>query len=153
LYHQISAIAYDPDGRRIAFCANGNEIVVLPSSGAYGSDVTFWSSKGVRTLTFSEDGRSLIAAGDSTDIDIYDLQKRSCIKTNGGSVESLSRVTLTRGGSRIVAMEDNGTIDVWRRTQGRVTLLGKLNVASDGRSVASDPQGRVELFGEPQGDL
>ena len=116
--HQMSAVAYSPDGSTLA-AADEEGFIYL-------RDTTTWRTRRViqsddreiRALAFSPDGESLVAAGGSRTIRIWDpVTGQPLLELDEGTSGQINALTFSPDGSLLIAADHGGHVLVYRGSQ------------------------------------
>jgi WD40 repeat protein len=143
----IQALAFSPDGQRIAFTSSRlnepGELTVW--SLATGEEVlTLKEHKSeLLTVAFSPDGRTLASSGYDTPVKLWDSASGELIRTLAGHANGVGRVAFSADGKRLISCGYDGAVKIWdMATGGEIHTFGPvLSVAlsPDGRSLVCQP--------------
>jgi WD40 repeat protein len=155
----IGALAWSPDSRLLAYDSSnfsagvavqdvltGQEMLVLARRGTGVMD-------GTLQLTWSPDGRELIAATYHEPIVVWDAQTGEQLRSLGGHEGKVHDVAWSPDGTRLASASDGGTVIVWERGGRKLRTIvdpsGRAYSAAwspDGRHLASGGAGRLTVW-------
>ncbi|MFP3040601.1 caspase family protein [Treponema primitia] len=142
---QVVAVAYSPDGRRMAYLYRNGPIKIFDVES--GRELRTISTSGVQTGTISYDGRYIISKespGYLTIIKIWDAE-------NGHQLQSETNLLLSPDGRRTVSWWYNGyesAIRLWDMVNQRELRVFRYAKERDIiKSVAISPDGQWIVFG------
>jgi WD40 repeat protein len=149
----IGAIAYGPDGTKIATCG-GDGLVKhwnLPDSGAPTMLAEFKGhGKPVSSVAFSADGRFIVSGGGDTVVRVWDLSNKTELRALRGHGDWVSSVAFGPNGRSILTAGVDKTVKVWELSSeetakpvGHTRKLNWISVSADGRWVASASEDRT----------
>jgi len=117
----VRAVAFSPDGRRIAIVRNGNSMVRICDAES-GADVAVLRgpSNDVRGIAYSPDGRQ-IASADAWDktVRVWDAESGAKLAVLYGHTSAVNGVAYSPDGQHIVSCASDATIRVWDTVSGR----------------------------------
>jgi RNA polymerase sigma factor (sigma-70 family) len=144
----VSAIAFSPDGARIA--TTGTDLAIRlwdANTGAKLRDLGRHYSP-VQALAFSPDGKRLAAGGLDQLIRLWDAESGKELVTDDGHKDRVGQVSISGSGTAVLTPSWDNTLSVWRAPGwGRVTriqtggLVSGSQLTSDGRSVLAVTEG------------
>jgi serine/threonine-protein kinase len=150
----VFGVAFNPDGSRLASVSLDNNLYVWDAS--TGDRVLSAPTQfGLWTVAYSKDGRFLAAAGDTTEVDVWNVTTQAFTATLHTTGKSISRVDFSPDGNLLVAGGDDGLVRVWDVTKGTKFedmkgLLGHIGTSrfSPGGKyvVSADTQGVIMLW-------
>jgi WD40 repeat protein len=150
----VFGVAFNPDGSRLASVSLDNNLYVWDASS--GDPVLSAPSQfGLWTVAYSKDGRFLAAAGDTTEVDVWNVTTQAFTATLHATGKSISRVDFSPNGNLLVAGGDDGLVHVWDVTRGTKFEdmkglrghVGTSRFSPSGKYVVSaDTQGVIMLW-------
>ena len=149
----VTAIAFPPDGARVALAAEDGTVSLWDmSSGRF--ERAFERHDGaVNDVQFSHDGEQLVTAGDDGAARVWDVATGGALRTLRGNVSRLRLARFVGDGGRILTAADTGTVAVWDpaaerrvgRMAGRVVAFSpdatRAVIAADGATRLVDVVG------------
>jgi WD40 repeat protein/serine/threonine protein kinase len=143
------AIAFSPDGRRIA-TAYVNITIWDATTGAEIRTLKGHKAA-VLSLAFSPDGRRIISGSMDKLVKVWNVNSGEEIMTLEGhkAGKGVADVDLSTGGKRIISIDYDGAIKVWDADDGKelLTINTSLGKGEYGRSVAVSPDGKRIVAG------
>ena len=151
----VQAVAFAPDGRRLATGGDDGATVLLEVGRGTEKELLGDPSHAVRCLAFSPDGASLAAGDDGCTVTLWDVatgRKRATLRGHSGPVKCLA---FSPDGMTLATGSTDQSIRLWDLRAGelRATLLGHRRpvcavcFAPDGRALASGcAEGLVKLW-------
>jgi WD40 repeat protein/tRNA A-37 threonylcarbamoyl transferase component Bud32 len=136
----VSAVAYSPDGRRLASASADQTVKIWDA--ATGQEIL--SLKGhtgaVNGVAFSPDGRRLASASNDQTVKVWDAATGQEYVTLKGHTRLVYGVAYSPDGRRLASAGGDGTVKVWDAATGQecLTLKGQGYVSA----VAYSPDGR-----------
>jgi WD40 repeat protein/tRNA A-37 threonylcarbamoyl transferase component Bud32 len=158
--HEITALAFSPDGKTLATAAGYSESDIRLWEVATGKEIgrleghTSW----VGSLVFWPDGKRLASSSADQTIRIWDLASRKSLDVLCGHRQEVWRLALLPDNKTLVSGSKDGVVCVWDASvthprRERVTLPGKISnwrFAPDSRSaVTLDREGKVARWSGP----
>ncbi len=116
----VEALAWSPDGKRIASCSIDGTVQVWDA--ADGGHVYtyrghtqnhFGVVEGVWTVSWSPNGLRIASGGDDTTVQVWDAASGTTIYTYRGHFGTVQAVTWSPDGKRLASASDDGTVQVW----------------------------------------
>jgi WD40 repeat protein len=162
--NNVRAVAFDPQGSRLATASNDGTIKLWDSdSGREIASLAAYANlpmnpipeNNTLELAFSPDGSTLIAAGMSPTPQVWDLATGQSILTLHGHDYNVPGAAVSPDGSRLATVGVEGRVIVWDSKTGAklfvqpTSIYGSLDVAfsPDGRSLATaDADGFVRVW-------
>jgi WD40 repeat protein len=142
----VSALAFSPDGRKLAVAAE-NRIIVLwnVDSGAISGRLLGHTDR-ISALVWHPDGRRLLSAGWDATVRVWDAA--ACLplillNSHDGQVQTLA---LTPDGRRLACTDSTAAIHLWDMQDYR-TLAVRRDHAGEVRSLAFRPDGKCLASG------
>ncbi len=118
---QIGAVAWHPDGRRLAL-GRYKEVVLADAAGKTVATLP-GHAEAVRALAFSPDGKWLAAAGGlpgrSGEVKIWDVEKRTEARTIDGHSDCIYAVAFAPDGKTLATSSYDKLIKLWDSTTGK----------------------------------
>jgi serine/threonine-protein kinase len=145
----VFGVAFNPDGSRLASASLDNNLYVWDASS--GDPVLSAPTQfGLWTVAYSKDGRFLAAAGETTEVDVWNVKTQAFTATLHATGKSISRVDFSPDGNLLVAGGDDGVVHVWNVAQGSRFEDMKGLLGHIGTSRFS-PGGKYVVSGDTQG--
>jgi len=143
-WQPIRALAFSPDGRRLA--SGSHKIKLWNVRSGDPVAVLFGHKKGVATLAFAPDGQTLASGGQDGRIKVWTLDPEAEPLAWRGHRDRVRAVTVTADGATIASASDDGTIKLWAAQTGQLarTLAGH---EGGTRDLALAPQGQHLISG------
>jgi WD40 repeat protein len=122
----VLAVAFSPDGQRIASGSTDNTIKVWDATTGEVEKMLVGHSRTVKAVAFSPDGRRIVSGSKDRTIKVWDVTTGEVEKTLVGHSRAVSAVAFSPDGRRIVSGSKGRTIKVWDVTTRKVekTLVG-----------------------------
>jgi len=152
LWGQVSAVAFSPDGKRIASGRTDHTAEVWDAKS--GKKLLTLSCGGqVNSVAFSPDGRRIVTGSTDETAKVWDAQSGEELLTLKGHSYSVNSVAFSPDGRRIVTGSTDETAKVWDAQSGEelltVSLRDQVNsvaFSADGTRIATngaDPTAKV----------
>jgi WD40 repeat protein/serine/threonine protein kinase/tetratricopeptide (TPR) repeat protein len=156
---KVKAVAFSPDGRRLATVsrgagielwdtASGSKLLHLPGP-ADGATVT--------CATFSPDGRLLASSGEDLSVKVWDLAAGAVIATFRGHSGAVSHLAFSPDGHLLASAGRDRMVKIWDAKRSRQITLRALTTAegvSNGiLGAALGPDGRRAITADRAGSL
>lgn len=135
----VNRIAWNPDGRHAAICADQTMMLIDAQSGAIvgrGQPTT----PNPYGLAFSKDGARVAVSGHLNRVRVLDAESLEEQLVLTGHAHRVWAVSWHPDGSRIATGAADGTVRIWEAVGGR--LATTLTVGSDIRAVEFSPDGK-----------
>jgi WD40 repeat protein/serine/threonine protein kinase/tetratricopeptide (TPR) repeat protein len=138
-----SAVAFSPDGRRLAFPSKGKTVKLWDTETWQELRTLEGFKEGVYTVAFSPDGSLLAAAGHRGEdgVKLWDPVSGELIRTLEGLWGHIHSVVFSPDGRRVAAAGEDGKVKLWDTgtSQEVLTLKGPTGMIY---SIAFSPDGR-----------
>jgi len=113
----IHAIIYTPDGKSIIAGYDYKiKIFDLSSEEEEPKTTLIGHTDHINALVISEDGKILYSGSGDSNINVWDLLEKTCIRTLTGHVHNVNSLAITPG--FIISGSADGTVKCWNRTTG-----------------------------------
>ena len=140
---RITASAVSGNGSIISISADG-AARLWTGGPRWQSKLLSWRMEGVRGLTFSADGKRVLAAADDSNVHVWDLVDQHERILEGHS-DWVNSVAVAGDGRRALSCSDDGTLKLWDLTRVSAAppvrdhseRVRAVSVTSDGRTVVS----------------
>jgi eukaryotic-like serine/threonine-protein kinase len=150
----ISAVAWSPDGKRIA-SASGDHTAQIWDAATGKLVLTYRGhSSDVSTLAWSPDGQYIATGSLDTTVQIWNATTGATVYTYRGHSDAVYDVAWSPDSQRIASASNDGTVQIWMALSGKLlaTYTGSSNargapVASN--AVAWSPGGKDVAIGGP----
>eukprot|EP00736_Rhodelphis_marinus_P006659 Rmarinus@m.11678 len=120
----IICISYNYEGSLLATGASDGSVRVWDADDHFCTHVFREGIGLVSSLTFhpADDRYELMAAGESGDIKLFDLRKKSCIATLGGHMSAPTGVSVSDCGNKLASIARDKVVNVWDLRTNKTTL-------------------------------
>ncbi|RKL08734.1 Vegetative incompatibility protein HET-E-1 [Fusarium oxysporum] len=141
----VWAVAYSPDGRRLASASNDKTILVWNTNTGVCQQRLEGHTGTAKAIAFSPDGRQLASASYDKTIRVWDLNTRQCLQTLEGHSNWVRSVAFSPNCHQLASGSNDKTIRIWSANEGACLqiLYGHNNWVSsvafsfDNRQLAS----------------
>jgi WD40 repeat protein len=148
----ISAVAWSPDGKRIASASGDHTVQVWDATD--GSHVYTYRghSSDVSTLAWSPDSKYIASAGLDNTVQVWEAATGNLVYTYHGHNDVVYDVAWSSDGTRIASASNDGTVQVWRAFTGHPDLTYKSPPTARGgpapwNAVTWSPDGKQIAIG------
>src|SRR5262249_832429 len=140
---KVPAVAFSPDGRRLATVGGGSWAVKLWDFRAGGDPpVAHLHDNTVECIAYSRNGRYLASADAAAATNVNDMEPRE-IRTLLGPVGVVYRVAFAPGGRTLASAGADGTVRLWELGREPETRRLPLRSSHRYRQVAFSPDGKT----------
>ncbi|KAK2462744.1 hypothetical protein APHAL10511_005262 [Amanita phalloides] len=145
---QPRAVAFSPDGKRVAFCARN---IVIRDVLTGHLVVQFTTTDSIKSVSFSPDGKKL-ATGNGKGIQVWDAWTGDLILGPLGHSMYICPIALSGDGKHLVSGSNGDLpISIWDTKSGRLVRSFKANL-SPNHFVAFSPDGKRVISSSQEGD-
>jgi WD40 repeat protein/serine/threonine protein kinase len=144
LEHPAAALAFSPDGRRLALAGAGGLVRVWDGI-PLRERLTFRDAGA--GVAFSPDGRFLVAPGNYETVQVWDTRSLARVRSLRGHQEVVRRTAFSPDGKRFASASEDNTVKVWGLRTGkalRTTFRGHRDWVN---AVAFGPKGKRVVSG------
>lgn len=115
----VSAVAWSPDGKRIASASGDHTVQVWDAAGG-GHVLTFRGhSSDVACLSWSPDGKYIVSGSIDGKIFVWDATSGNLIYTYEGHSDAVYDVAWSPDGKRIASASNDGSVQMWDAFTGK----------------------------------
>ena len=143
----VWSFAFSPDGQSIATASYGGTVTIL-RIGQGQEPTSFQNHRGHRyDVTFAEGGSTLIAVGNDTRIDFWDIATKKSVATLTGSLGPITSAVVSSDGTTLATGGLDKTIKLWdiETKLIKTTFRGH---ETDIHAIAFSPDGKMVGLGE-----
>ena len=161
LNSRVMALAYSPNGRRIASGGSDQAIRIWDTDDGSQIAVLLGNGGTVRSIAYSPEGDELAAASSDHTIRIWDIESHLHVATLSGHSDTVTSVAYSPDGRRLASGSWDGTVRIWdaHRRDSIATLKGHdgsitaVTYSPNGGTVASASRdGTVGIWDVSSGD-
>lgn len=148
----VSAVAWSPDGKRIA-SASGDHTAQIWDASNGGHVLTYRGhSSDVLSLAWSPNGQYIATGGLDATVQVWNPQTGATIFTYRGHSDAVFDVAWSPDSTRIASASADGTVQIWNALNGHRlgTYTGPFNIrtgAAASNAVAFSPDGKYLAIG------
>jgi len=125
----VSAVAWSPDGKRIA-SGSGDHTVQVWDAASGGHVLTYRGhSSDVTCLSWSPDGKNIVSGSIDGKIEVWDATTGNHIYTYTGHSDAVFDVAWSPDGKRIASASNDGSVQIWDAFTG-LHVISHLSVLS-----------------------
>jgi WD40 repeat protein len=134
----VSAVAWSPDGTRMAIAVGGEVVLWTPATGEVGK--RFEPANTPLVVEFAPDGKSIAVAGRGRALELFDAATAERLVTFVGNPSVANGLAFHPTGRRLASVGVNGLVRVWDTETGKevLTLTGGGDLFGVGWSPSGD---------------
>lgn len=143
--NSVIAVAYSPDGSRIA---SGDDDAIVDVWNAHTGSLYFTyaghysiQGAGIGSLAWSPDGSRIASGGIDGTVQVWDAQTGQHLVTYSGQSRFIFGIAWSPDGTRIASGSDDGTVQIWDASTGQHLLTYAKHQAAV-KEVAWSPNGK-----------
>jgi WD40 repeat protein len=136
---RVNAVAWSPDGKRIASCGQGGLLKFWDAGSGKEIASLAAHSGGATALTFSQRGELLATAGVDGTVKLWDVDTRKIVATFVGHLGIVRAVAIAPDVSSLASAGDDGTVRFWDVASRRATATRWGHPRSRAPDAADDP--------------
>ncbi len=163
----VSAVAWSPDGKRIA-SASGDHTVQVWDAANGGHVLTYRGhSSDVTSLSWSPDGKNIVSGSVDGTVQVWDAATGNRVYTYTGHSDAVFDLAWSPDGKRIASASNDGSAQIWDAFTGMqaISHLSPLNVrlvrtpwnavawSPDGKHVATGGYGDAIVLDSTTGNI
>jgi WD40 repeat protein len=145
----IYAVAWSPDGRRLATASYDHSVNILEASFGKRLRKLEGHSRGVLAVCYLPDGKALVSAGADNSLRVWDAETGRAVRTLDNHTATVHDLAVRPGQSSdalpmVASASDDRTVRLWQPTTGRMVRFAKLSSpplavawSADGKRLAA----------------
>ncbi len=148
----VSAIAWSPDGKRIA-SGSGDHTVQVWDAPSGGHVLTYRGhSRDVSSLAWSPDGKNIVSGSIDGKIQVWNAMTGNDIYTYTGHSDAVFDVAWSPDGKRVASASNDGSVQIWDAFTGmhvisHLSALSTRLIRAPWNAVAWSPDGKHVAIG------
>lgn len=116
LHHQLSALAFSPDGSQVA--VGGSSIILIDASHPEQEPAVFPDSS-CNVIVFSPNGKLIVSGHHDGTICLWDVKKTKKVRRFTGHTTWVTQLAFAPGGKSLASASDDGSVRIWDFPSGK----------------------------------